>query len=136
MKSRLIVSAIIKKDDTYLLGKKPKDIGPYPNTWQIIGGGVNLEKETAKEAIVREIKEETGIEVRDIKRIWFDEDDEPDKRGELTHYIFLVYEAYYASGEVKAQDDIAELQWFTQSELKKLSLPRPSVKLFKSLHLL
>lgn len=35
MKSRVIVTVIIKRGDSYLMGMKPKDIGPYPNTWHI-----------------------------------------------------------------------------------------------------
>lgn len=136
MKNRLIVAAIIKKGDKYLLGKKSKNIAPYPNTWHLLGGGVNLEEEKLEEAIRREVKEEAGIALGDIKRISFDEDYEPDKHGEMTHYVFLVYEGDHKSGELKAKDDIEELQWFNKSELKNILLTRPSVKLFKELEII
>ncbi len=54
MKTRVIVSAVIEKDQDLLFGKKKKDIGPYPNTWHLIGGGVN-EGESLTDAIKREI---------------------------------------------------------------------------------
>lgn len=44
MKSRLIVSVIIKKGEEYLLGMKPNNVPPYPGTWHLLGGGVNLDK--------------------------------------------------------------------------------------------
>src|SRR5258706_6950116 len=103
MKSRIIVSAIIKNQNQYLLVKKPDNIGPYPNTWHLVGGGANLENETLEEAIKREITEEIGIKATNLKKISFDEDYEPDKKGELTHYIFLTFQAIYKSGNPKAQ---------------------------------
>lgn len=136
MKSRLIVAAIIKKGDKYLLGLKPNNIPPYPNTWHLLGGGVNLEEENLEEAIRREVREEASIELGVIKRVSFDEDYEPNKHGEKTHYVFLVYEGEYKSGELKADDDIHELKWFSPAEIKNISLTRPSIKLFKELEII
>lgn len=136
MKSRLIVAVIVKKGEKYLLGRKPNNQGPYPNTWHLLGGGVNLDQEKLEEAVAREIREESGIEVKDIQRVSFDEDYEPDKHGEMTHYVFLVYQADYKSGRAKAEDDIKEIKWFTALELKNIPLTRPSVKLFKELQLI
>lgn len=133
MKSRLVVSAIFKKGDQYLFGKKQKDVAPYPNAWHLLGGGVNLEEENLEEAIRREVKEEAGIELGKLKRVSFDEDYEPNKHGEMTHYVFLVFESEYKSGELNAKDDIEELKWFHKSELKNIPLTRPSIKLFKEL---
>jgi 8-oxo-dGTP diphosphatase len=133
MNSRLVVAIIIKKNGKFLLGRKPKDIAPYPNTWHILGGGVNLDDETLEEAIRREVKEEANIELGDLERVWFDDDIEPNKHGEKTHYVFVVFQGEYKSGTFKASDDICELQWFTQEELKNLPLPRTSVKLFTKL---
>ena len=136
MKSRLIVAAIIKKGDKYLLGMKPNNTPPYPNTWHLLGGGVNLEEENLEEAVRREVNEEGGIELGSLKRISFDEDQEPNKHGEITHYVFLVFEGEYKNGELKANDDIQELQWFSSEELKTIPLTRPSIKLFKELGLI
>lgn len=136
MNSRLIVSAIIKKGDKYLLGHKPNNIPPYPNTWHLLGGGANLEEEDLENAIRREVKEEAGIELGELKRVSFDEDYEPNKHGEKTHYVFLVFEGYYALGKLKANDDIHKLKWFSQDELAKVPLTRPSIKLFKELKII
>lgn len=136
MKSRIVVAAIIKKHNLILLGHKPPDVGPYPNTWYIPGGGVNMGTETLEEAVRREIREECSIEVRNLKRLSFHEDFEPDKHGIMTHYLFLVYEAVYESGEIKAADDLYMLKWFTLEELRDIQLTRPSVNLFRHLGLI
>lgn len=133
MKSRIIVAAIIEKNGEILLGRKPDDVGPYPNTWHIPGGGVDLDDETLEEALRREIKEETGLEVGELENIGFDEDKEPDKYNELTHYIFLVFKTTVKRQTEVAGDDINKLKWVKKSELHKFPLTRPSQKLFKKL---
>ncbi len=133
MKARVIVSIIIKRNGDYLFGRKDKGIGPYPDTWHNLGGGVDLKKENLEEGAKREVKEEAGIEIKNLKRLLFDEDYEPDKKGTKTHFLFLVFEAEYKSGELKAGDDIRELRWFKKKELKNIPLTRPTIKLFKEL---
>lgn len=132
MKTRLIVSAVIEKDGFLLFGKKKAGVGPYPNTWHLIGGGVN-DGEALTDAIKREIKEEAGIEVEIEKSLGFDEDYEPNKHGEMTHYIFLVFQAKYVSGEIKADDDIEKLEWISKTKLSKIELAGPAIKLFKGM---
>lgn len=136
MKSRVVVVGLIEKDGKYLLGQKAKDAMPYPNTWHIPGGGVRLEEESLKDALRREIKEETGIEIKNIQPLAFGEDEEQNKFGEMTHYLFLQYKAEYSSGEAVASDDMAIIEWFSKPELKELNLNRPSAKLFKKLGLI
>lgn len=133
MKSRFIVCAIIEKDGMLLFGEKPKDIGPYPNTLHLLGGGVKLESESLKEALEREIKEEAGIEIKILDRVDFDEDYEKDKNGELTHYIFLTFLAKYISGYPKPKDDISNLVWVSKERLSEANLNRASIKLFKKI---
>jgi ADP-ribose pyrophosphatase YjhB (NUDIX family) len=132
MKTRVIVSAVIEKNNDLLFGKKRTNIGPYPNTWHLIGGGVD-DGELLSDAIKREIKEEAGVEVEIIKPLGFDEDFEPNKHGETTHYIFLVFQTKYVSGKITADDDIEQLEWIPRSKLSEVSLNKPSIKLFKKM---
>ena len=132
MKSRLIVSAIIEYKGKYLLGRKPKDIGPYPNTWHTIGGGVDPEQESIEEGLRREVREEAGIEITDLRRLTFDEDYTTDKKGQPVHYVFITYNAKALSNDVIAGDDIEQLRWFTKSEIKKLDMPKPSQNILKA----
>jgi len=136
MKSRLVVVAVIQKNGEYLVGQKPKNVGPYPNTWHIPGGGVDLNNESSEEALKREIREETGIEIQNVRAVGFDEDEVPNKHGEMTRYVFLDYEADYLSGDIKANDDMAVLKWVRKEELKTLNLNKPCEKLFKKLKLI
>lgn len=135
MKTRIIVSAVVRKGDQLLFGRKSPDIGPYPNTWHLLGGGTN-DGEDLEEALKREILEEAGIKIKNIKKIFEQEDDEPNKNGELTHYIFHIFSVDYDSGELKANDDIVSLRWISEAELKTIPLARPSIKLFHQMKLI
>jgi ADP-ribose pyrophosphatase YjhB (NUDIX family) len=132
MKFRVVVTAFIEKDGKVLLGLKKPGVGPYPDTWHLPGGGANLGEESIDEAILREIKEETGLEVVNLERVGFDEDSEPDKHGERTHYVFLIYKAEAKSFDVTTGDDLVELKWFDRAELDNIPLPRPLIKQLKA----
>jgi len=135
MKTRVIVSAVIEKEGFLLFGKKASNIGPYPNTWHLIWGWIE-ENESLIDAIKREIFEESGITVEIVESLGFDEDYEPNKHGELTHYIFLVYRAKYVSWEIRADDDIVHLEWISKDILSSVPLNKPSLKLFRKMEYL
>lgn len=136
MKSRVIVVGLIEKGGKFLLGKKSDNIGPYPNTWHIPGGGIDLDKESCDEALRREMKEEAGIEIDNIQNVGFDEDYEPNKHGEMTHYIFLDFRATCVSEKINVGDDMNSLQWIKKEELKKLNLNKPTIRLLKKLKIM
>lgn len=131
MKTRICVVAVIEKDGKILLGQKEKDRGPYPNTWLIPGGGVE-EGESFEEAIRREIKEETGLEVSNLEKIGINEDDEPDKHEEMTHYVFHVFKADPIGKHIKT-DEFPTIEWVDIKDLGSIPHARPSIKLFKDL---
>lgn len=133
MKYRIIVSAIIEKEGSYLFGKKPKDVGPYPNTYHLLGGGIDPENESLVVGLQREIKEEAGITLTDITPFSFAEADSVNKLGEDVHYFFHVFLTKYDSGELTPGDDIGELIWVKKEDIKKIPLPEPSQKVFTQL---
>ena len=120
---------VVNRDGKVLIGKRKGGHAPY---YSIPGGQLDL-GETFEAGAIREVKEETGIEAEIEKSLGFDEDFEPDKHGEITHYIFLVYKAKYISGELKPDDDIEKLEWISKEKLSQIELNRPAVKLFKGM---
>jgi 8-oxo-dGTP diphosphatase len=64
-----LIAAIILENDNgeFLLALRDnKDWIPFPNHWDLIGGHVE-EGETPEEGLVREIKEELGIDIGEYK---------------------------------------------------------------------
>lgn len=143
---RDIVSAIIfSKDGKLFQGmKNPKKGGVYLDCWHIPGGGVD-EGEDKKEALIREVKEETGIDISPYKIELIDssgrgESQKTLKTGEqvLCEMQFYVYKVVLddkntSEIEVKLDDDLFNFQWTEIDNLRKIKLTPPSLDLFKKL---
>lgn len=134
MKTRICAVALIEKDGKFLMGKKLKDVGPYPNTWNLPGGGVE-ENESLEDAIKREVMEETGLEVTRVENVGYLEDEEPNKHGEMTHYEFHIFKVS-VSGDENVTDEFPELIWVDKTKLNEVPLARPTIEFFKQKGLL
>ena len=87
-KSPLVaVDGLIIKDKKVLLLKRA--IFPYKNYWILPGGHVKY-GEKVEEALKREIKEETGLDVKIKKLIGVFSDPKRDPRGHIISIAFLV----------------------------------------------
>lgn len=131
MKIRICSVALIEKDGKILMGNKKPGVGPYPDTWRLPGGGIE-EGESPEDALKREIMEEIGVNVTDLKFIGLYEDDEPDKDNVMTHYVFHMFKIK-VDGEGSISDELTQIKWIDKSSLNEFPLPRPSIKLFKEL---
>jgi nucleoside triphosphatase len=136
MKTRVVAAAVIEKDGKILLGKKAPGVGPYPDAWQIPGGGALIEEESLEDAVKREVKEEAGVEIYNIKQAAFDEDYARNKQNEMVHYIFLQFHAFTKEEKVTPGDDMAHLEWVEKEKLKEYNLCLPTQKLFKKMGLI
>ncbi len=85
------------KDDRLLVMKRSKFGRKYLT---LIGGEIE-QGETNKQALRRELKEETGMTVKNLRLVFEEEPDEP--YG--TQYVYL---CDYISGEPKLSDDSIE----------------------------
>lgn len=133
MKTRVIVAALVTRGDKFLCGRKPTGIGPYPDTWHIPGGGVKLGEEDADDAMRREIKEEAGIGVKNLRKIAWDIDITKNKFGEDMRFIFLQYQCDYDKGTLKAGDDLEHLEWISHKDLPRYKLNKPTRTLLSKL---
>ena len=110
------VGAVVVDVGKVLIVKRKYD--PLAGQWSIPGGGVEL-GETLEECVVREIREETGLEievgpvVEVLDRITRDED------GRV-HYHFVVidYLCWRRGGELRAGSDVDDVRFVDPSELE------------------
>jgi 8-oxo-dGTP diphosphatase len=109
------VGCIIEKDGKILLTLR--NIEPFKDHWCLPGGHIDF-GETPEEAVKREIKEETGL---DIKPRFFDYYNEfYEKMG--WHAIVLMFYAK-AEGEIKKdKEEVKEVKLFSKKEIFKLRL--------------
>jgi NAD+ diphosphatase len=74
--------------------------------------------ETLEEGLVREIKEEVGIDVRDVR--YFGSQAWP-----FPHQLMIGYRARYAGGELVLQEsEIRDARWFTPAEIETVTAVR------------
>ena len=120
---RDIVSALIfSKDGKLFQGmKNAKKGGVYSDCWHLPGGGVN-DGENKEEALKREVKEETGLKILDIKPTsYFCEYEWPKGSGKMHHedaFLVIVKEAGpQLSGEhleykwLEKEDFLKQIAW-------------------------
>ncbi len=123
---RVVVTCIIRKRDRVLIRKRNAS-GPFPNRWEVPGGGlepedyVNLPQnspdgwENVLEDVVvrREVRQETGLEIGQPmylgNSIFVRETDG-------IPVVVLRFWAYYASGAVVLDDSATEWKWIAAEE--------------------
>lgn len=112
------VGALIIEGDRILLVQRGHE--PLKGYWSLPGGCVET-GERLEEAMKREVREETGLEVEVFclleifERIMAD----PDGRAEY-HYVLIDYLCRPAGGTLAAADDADKAAWLTEAELDGL----------------
>ena len=103
------VGVVVWKDNAVLLIQRGKP--PRAGTWSLPGGRQEL-GETTREAGVREVREETGLEV-DIKDLIdvVDTIHRDDEGRVHMQYTLVDYWAEWVSGEPVAGTDAADARW-------------------------
>jgi 8-oxo-dGTP diphosphatase len=90
---------------------------PAQGTWALPGGLIEL-GETAEEAVRREVREETGLEVEVGPVLGLFEPLQREADGRvLYHFVVIDFLAYYVAGEPHPGDDAADVRWVTPEEL-------------------
>ena len=103
----LCVDGVYVKDGKILLLKRA--VEPFKGYWHLIGGHVE-ENETLKNALRREFKEETGLEIETGRII----DGRIEKTSDRTK-IIAVIEVTDAQGEIRLDHENSEYKWFTKT---------------------
>jgi len=125
-----VVTGVLVKNSEgkFLLVKKPDAVGPYAGMYLPPGGGVDP-GERVDDAALRELYEETGVKVTNLKRAYFDDDITENWAGEVKHFIGLLYTADYVSGDLrptKGNDDTFDVVgWFSIKEMRSMPLSPP-----------
>lgn len=129
--NRTIVSAVIfSKDKKILMGKKdPNKGGVYTDCWYIPGGGVD-HGETLESALIREVKEEVGLDISKYKlkpvpyigsgiseKILKDTKENVLVNMEFNRFEVHIYDKAADEIELHLNDDLIEAKWFTLEEL-------------------
>jgi NADH pyrophosphatase NudC (nudix superfamily) len=113
---RPCVGVIIERDSKILLARRGLD--PAAGMWDLPGGFIDA-GEAAEDSVRREIREETGLVLEDLRYVWSiadtygPSDDVPKPVPTLN----LIFRARVRAGDAQADSDVRELRWFSVAEL-------------------
>ena len=113
---KVAAHGLIKKNNKYLVTKRPFDDDYMPNFWDTPGGTIEF-GEKIIDALNREIKEETDLNVK-VGNVIFCHNH---LSGKERHQFELVYSCDYIGGEIKLDPkEHQEYRWVTLKEMESL----------------
>lgn len=114
----LAVSAATFRDDRVLIVRRAQ---PPAKGLYTLPGGVVEAGESLEQAVVREVREETGLDIEPIALAGYHEAIVRDAAGRVErHFVILPFAARYSAGEISLNDELAEARWLLPSELSGL----------------
>ena len=119
------VGAVLIHQGRVLLIKRGKE--PLRGRWVVPGGTVEV-GETLEQALVREVREETGLTVRPIEVVLVF--DRIDREGEAVryHYVIVDYLCEYVSGTLRAASDAEDAAFVAREDLSRFALPEKALE--------
>jgi ADP-ribose pyrophosphatase YjhB (NUDIX family) len=114
------VGAVVVCSGKILLEKRKND--PGKGKWSIPGGLVEL-GENVEQTVIREVKEETGLDVEKPEHIDVVDSITEDENGKIRyHFVIIDYFVKLRSGALKASSDAEELRWVQFDQVEKFDL--------------
>jgi 8-oxo-dGTP pyrophosphatase MutT (NUDIX family) len=122
------VSAVILRPEGVLLQRRSDN-----GLWGLPGGAVEP-GESVREAIVREVWEETGLEIEPLRVIGVYSAPEhhqiityPD--GNVIHYVSTCFECAITGGTLRCGDESLALEWFSPEALPGELMPIAAIRI-------
>jgi len=123
------VGAVIICKGKILLEKRKGE--PGRGKWTVPGGLVEL-GESAEQTVIREVREETNLEVDQPKLVDVVNSVTTDENGKIKyHFVIVDYFVKLKGGTLKAADDAAELSWVEFGEVENYDLTRSFREFFQ-----
>lgn len=97
---------------------------PFKGCWTFPGGFMDMD-ETTEQCAIRELKEETGLAVHEVKQIGAYSKVDRDPRGRTVSVAYLSLVDHPI--DVKGLDDAANADWFPIDELPPLAFDHADI---------
>jgi 8-oxo-dGTP diphosphatase len=123
------VGGVIIRDGRALLIRRGSP--PLEGQWSIPGGTLEL-GETIAEGVRRELREETGLDVRVLDLIEVFERIFPDGKGRPQyHFVIIDYLCESPVGTPRAGSDVTDTAWAGEKELAHFDLTAAATRVLK-----
>jgi ADP-ribose pyrophosphatase YjhB (NUDIX family) len=119
---------VVVHEGRVLLIRRGKE--PLRGRWIVPGGTVEL-GEGLEAAIVREVKEETGLEVRTVELLTAFDRIEREGERVAWHFVIVDYLCEYLSGTPQAGSDALEVALVAPAELGSFDLPEKAMEVVR-----
>ncbi len=115
----LAVSAVVWRAGRILVVSRAQP--PAQGLFTLPGGGVES-GETLRQAVVREVEEETAMTVEPVELAGYREFIVRDAAGRVErHYVILAFAARWIAGEPVLNAELAQARWIEPAELATLA---------------
>jgi len=115
----LAVSAAVFRDGRVLIVRRAQP--PAHGLYTLPGGGVEL-GETLEQAVMREVREETGLDIEPVALAGYRQMIARDAAGRIErHFVILPFAARWLAGEVSLNAEVAEAKWLLPAEIGALN---------------
>ena len=126
------VSALIHTAEGLLLQRRSDN-----QLWGLPGGSVEP-GESVSQAVVREVREETGLEVTPVRLVGVYSAPENDQivtypDGNVIHYVSTSFECRIVGGTLACGTESLELGWFDPDRLPAELVPMHRIRIFDAL---
>ena len=114
------VGAILLEGDRILMAQRGKE--PLKGWWSLPGGALET-GESLADAVRREAREETGLEIEPLGVLEIFERIMRDAAGVAEyHYVLIDYVCRITGGQLAAGDDVCRVEWVRRRDLSKLQI--------------
>jgi hypothetical protein len=128
-----LIIAVVEKDGSILMRKKPAGSPPYQETWYSFGCE-RIPNQDDPKTLKNYLKTEIGIDVEvDNKQIPFGNEIKKGHDGVTKLFIYINLLCRYLDGAPIVPKGAEKVEWIPKEKLGKYDLVPPSVKLFKIL---
>lgn len=104
---------------------------PLQGEWSIPGGTLET-GETLREGVRRELREETGVDVRVLEMIEVFERIFPDAQGRPQyHFVILDFLCEFEGGVTKAASDVTDVAWAAEDALEGFHLTPTALRVIR-----
>ena len=126
---RAAVGVLVLRGDEVLLVLRRN--APAKGLWAVPGGSIVL-GESFAQAAEREVREETGVEVRAGEVLHAFDVIERDATGAvLHHYVVVDVVAEWISGEPRAADAALDARWHRIADVDRLAISSETLRLIR-----